>query len=242
LALQWASAESKLAVVHVTTAVGFLAAAMLLSLGSSPDPMRNAWPPPSPKPVRPPGTTLFFDDFSRGTLEGWKADRPDVWTVRRAVLKAELPDERQQRSFLYTGSEAWTDYAVDLDVCGMRGVDKGVLVRVVEGRSGIGVDLRGPGYQDALLHRREWPLGKASVINANTQWHHLRIEARGHRYRVWVNGAVLLDKEDSRRSRPAGGIALAAYSGGVGECTVYYDNIVVTALGADGGTSVGASK
>ena len=33
------------------------------------------------------------------------------------------------------------------------------------------------------------------------------------------------------RAAPAsGGIALAAYTGGVGECTVYYDNVLVTAL------------
>jgi hypothetical protein len=121
------------------------------------------------------------------------------------------------------------DVALDFDVCAMRGADKGAVVRV-EGGSGIGIDLRGPGYQDVLIHRREWPMGKARVANPNGVWHHVRIEAKGHRYRVIVNGDLVLDKLDRRSSRPRGRIALAAYTGGVGECTVYYDNIVVTSL------------
>src|SRR5262249_23485260 len=149
----------------------------------------------------------------------------------------DLPDERQLKSFLYAGSSAWTNYAVDLDVCAMRGADKGVAVRVVEGETGIAVDLRGPGYEDVLLRRREWPLAKAPVINATGQWHHLRIEARNQRYRVWVNGAVVIDKEDSKKARSSGGIALAAYTGGVKQCTLYFDNVVVTALGAGAGTT-----
>jgi len=193
------------------------------------DPARNAMPPPAPKWLRPSGHVLFSDDFSDRELKNWTADREGVWTVRSGMLKAELPDLKQEHSFLYAGSEEWTNYAVELDVCGMRGVDKGVAVRV-EGESGIGVDLRGPGYQDVVLNRREWPMGKARVTNGNGVWHHIRIEARDHHYKVWVNGALAIDKVDSRKARPRGRIALAAYSGGVGECTVYYDNVVVTAL------------
>lgn len=222
--------------------LGWLAAtAVLLGAGSAPDPTRYAAPPPSPRPATPPGRVLFADDFGAGTLDGWRADRTGVWSVRGGVLRADLPDERQQRSFLYAGSNSWTDYAVDLDVCAMRGADKGVAVRVVEGETGVAVDLRGPGYQDVLLQRREWPLAKARVINGNAQWHHLRVEARGHRYRVWVNGTVALDKVDSRKARSSGGIALAAYTGGVGECTLYYDNVVVTTLGSAGGAATDAS-
>jgi hypothetical protein len=222
--------------------LGWLAAVLVLLGTSGADPTRHAAPPPSPKPATPPGEVLFFDDFRGDELEGWKADREGVWTVRRGALRADLPDQRQQRSFLYAGSDSWTDYAVDLDVCAMRGADKGVAVRVIEGETGIAVDLRGPGYQDVLLQRREWPLAMARVVNGNGQWHHLRVEAREHRYRVWVNGAVVLDKVDSRRARARGGIALAAYTGGVGECTLYYDNVVVTALGSGGGAMSGAGE
>jgi hypothetical protein len=217
--------------------LGWLLACALMLEGAS-DPIRDATPPPSPKMARPPGRVLFSDDFHATTLaSGWRADKPEVWSLRRGVLKADMPDGRQQRSFLYTGSDEWTDYAVDLDVCAMRGADKGIAVRVVEGEGGMAVDLRGSSYQDVLLQRREWPLAKADVTNANGQWQHLRVECRGRRYRVWVNDTVLIDKEDSRKARTTGGIALAAYTGGVGECTLYYDNIVVTSLASSAQTS-----
>jgi len=104
-----------------------------------------------------------------------------------------------------------------------------VVVRV-RGRQGIGVDLRGPGYNDVLLHRTQFQLARASVVNGNAVWHHLRVEARAHGYRVYVNGRKVIAKVDNPGRVRRGRIALPAYTGGVGECTVYYDNVVVTKL------------
>ena len=203
--------------------------ATLLAFGAgSVDPMRGALPPQAPRSPAPAGRVLFQDDFSEATLAGWVRDREEVWSVRGGMLRGDLPDRKQERSFIYAGEDAWTDYAVDVDVCALRGVDKGVAVRVEGQRSAVGVDLRGPGYQDVIMHLREWPLGKARVLNANGVWHHLRVEARGQRLRVWVNGVLAIDRAEVRRARPNGRIALAAYTGGVGECTVFYDNVVVT--------------
>lgn len=194
------------------------------------DPAREAMPPLSPKSLPPAGRVLFRDDFSDRSLQGWEADRDDVWSVRGGVLRAVLPDRKQEKSFLFAGDESWTNYAVDLDVCAMRGVDKGVAVRVEGKKTGVGIDLRGPGYQDVIANVREWPLGKARVVNANGVWHHIRVESRGQSLRVYVNGTLLIDRVDAKRSPPNGRIALAAYTGGVAECTVYYDNVVVTEL------------
>ena len=206
-----------------------LLVATLLLCGAT-DAAKSPTPPPPPRPIRPEGEVLFADDFSGDDLKDWSADKIGVWSVRRGMLRAELPDQRQQHSFIYAGSSEWTDYAVDFDVCAMRGVDKGVAVRVMKGETGIAVDLRGIGYHDLVLHRRERPLAKVRAINANATWHHLRVEAQDNRYKVWLNGALMIDKVDPRRSRPRGGIALAAYTGGVSECTLYYDNVLVTAL------------
>ena len=208
-----------------------LALAVMVSGAAPSDSERNANPPPAPKYAPPPAGTLVLlaDDFRDGILAPFSPDQPGIWSVKHGVLRGDMPDGRQQHSLIFAGSTDWTDIALDLDVCQMRGVDKGVAVRV-DGERGIGVDLRGPGYQDVLLNRQEWPMGKARVINANGVWHHLRIEAKGHRYRVFVNGDLMIDKVDPHRSRPNGRIALAAYTGGGGLCTVYYDNVVVTAL------------
>jgi hypothetical protein len=207
-----------------------LAAALLglavLAVSPPADPVRQMLPLPGPRFSPPDSGVIFSDDFSHG-LEAWQPDRDGVWSVRHGLLRADLPDRKQERSFLYAGDSSWTDYTLAFDVCGIRGVDKGGVVRI-EGEQGIAADLRGPGYHDLLLQRNQWPLGRAKVVNANGVWHHVQIEAHGHRYRVWVDGALVLDRQDGHHARPRGRIALAAYTGGVGECTVYYDNVVVT--------------
>ena len=206
-----------------------VAGSALLFGATPPDMAREAIPQPSPA-FKAPQDALLAEDFS-SDLKRWDADRDSVWSIHQGMLRADLPDSKQERSFLYAGSEDWSNYAVDLDVLGMRGVDKGVVVRV-EGTAGIGVDLRGPGYQDIVMYRREWPMGRATVENGNGVWHHLRVECRDSRYRVFVDGELRLNREEGKLAskKASGRIALAAYTGGVGQCTIWYDNVVVTKL------------
>jgi hypothetical protein len=196
----------------------------LLLFGAGADPSRWATPPPSPAPQSPADSVLFRDTFSDG-LSRWHPDRDSTWSVWRGVLRVDLPDRRQERSLIYAGSPDWRDYALDFDVCMMRGVDKGGVVRVL-GENGIGIDLRGGGYQDVVAYAREWPLGKAAALNANGAWNHVRIEVKGDRLRVWVNGELGINRTQTRA--PRGHIALAAYTGGAGQCTAYFDNVLVT--------------
>jgi hypothetical protein len=209
----------------VAVMVGAFAA---LAISGSSDPTRDALPSPSPK-FHPPPTAWLADDFSDASLDPWRPDQEGVWSIRRGMLRADLRDEKQLHSLIFAGDPTWTNYAVDLDVCGMRGVDKGLVVRVQEKR-GLGIDLRGPGYQDLKLHLNELPMGRVSVINGNGMWHHLRVEIRGSVCRVWVNGDEVIQKKIPLKLPPSGSIALAAYTGGVGQCTVYYDNVVVAPL------------
>ncbi len=188
-------------------------------------------PPPSPA-FKAPANALFVDDFHGPGITKWRTDRDGVWSIRRGMLRAELPDRRQEHSILFAGDSTWSDYAVDFDVCGMRGVDKGVVVRM-HGTRGLGVDLRGPGYHDLRLQVNELPIGRANVENGNGVWQHVRIEVLGARCRIWVNGEAVIDRRVPLSLSKSGGIALAAYTGGIGECTVYYDNVVVTALAGD---------
>ena len=209
--------------------LGLPAALLLAALGGpaaiAPATLPGA--PPTPGAVAPLGDRLFTEDFR--TLDAWQADRDSVWSVEDGVLCGRLPDGKQERSFLFAGSEDWQDYAVDLDLCQVRGVDKGVAVRVRGGR-GIAVDLRGGEYQDVLLYRQQVPLGRARVVNADRMWHHLRIEARGARFAVLVNGVRVLERRDPLSSMRRGRMALVAYTGGHGECAVFYANVVVTLL------------
>jgi len=212
-----------------------LPATAILLLGAAPaDTLRDNLPPPSPALVAPTGRVLFADDFDADTLGHWRPDQEGVWAIRHGALRGELPDRKQERSLIMIAGSDWRDVRVDLDVCGMRGVDKGVVFRA-SGNQGIAVDLRGPGYDDVVLYRGRYQFGKATAINPNGQWHHLRIEAIGPRYRVFINGRLVIEHEDPKRVVP-GRIGLPAYTGGVGQCTVYYDNVVVTALDSIAGT------
>jgi len=184
--------------------------------------------PPRPPALEVPGDTLFTEDFR--TLDAWQADRDSVWSVEDGVLCGHPPDGKQERSFLFTGSEDWQDYAVDLDLCQVRGVDKGLAVCVRGGR-GVAVDLRGGEYQDLLLYRQQVPLGRVKLANADRVWHHLRVETRGARFTVLVNGVRALERRDPLGSMRRGRIALVAYNGGHGECAVFYAKVLVTRLG-----------
>ncbi len=175
------------------------------------------------------GRVIFSQDFSHSHAAGIQFDRDGVWSVVEGHLHAVLPNERQRRSFAYLGSEDWTDYSIDLDVCGLRGVDKGVAVRMQSGKAVV-VDLRGVGYGDVVMYRGYSKLGHHAAANPNGSWNHLRIEALGPRYRVFVNGQLAIDFSDPHNKRPRGRIALVAYTGGAGQCEVLYDNVIVREL------------
>jgi len=182
---------------------------------------------PSPTPAR--GVVVQAKFHTPNLPEGWTFDRPEIWSVDRGRLRARLPDEKQEKSLAYFGREHWKDYQLDLDVYGVRGVDKGFAVRS-QGEEGIGIDLRGPGYDDVVMYRGYSQLGRASVANANRRWHHVRVIVRGNRYQVFVNRRLRIDYVDEDNERPAGRLALAAYTGGAGECEVLFDNVMVRTL------------
>ena len=95
---------------------------------------------------------------------GRRADELRAVTIETGVTR-----HAEGSVLIRAGDTSWTDIAVDLDVCMMRGVDKGVVVRL-KGDAGLGVDLRGGGYQDVLMYQREWPMGRARAMNANGTW------------------------------------------------------------------------
>jgi len=200
---------------------------MSLAAGAPP----RETPPPSPD-FKPVAGALFADDFSSDSLRGWRADSAGgAWSVRDGVLRAELPDVKQAHSFLFAGDSSWVDYAVDVDVCGMRGVDKGVALRV-RAKKGLGVDLRSGGHDDVLLYATQLPVGSGKAANVNASWHHMRVEIRGNACSVAIDGRTVFDGKLRFHPPPRGGIGLAAYAGGAGQCTVYYDNVIVTSLGS----------
>src|SRR5262245_43715629 len=64
--------------------------------------------------VLPSRSVLFADDFR--SLSRWRIDGPRVWTIRNGYANAEMPNEKQEKSFLFAGSPAWRDYSVSVRV------------------------------------------------------------------------------------------------------------------------------
>ena len=107
--------------------MALLAGAALLLEGAAVDGTRFALPPSPPRLHRPSQGVLFADDFSGDSLRDWSPDQPGVWSLWRGMLRADLPDQKQLRSLAHAGDTAWTDVALDVDMCMMRGVDKGAI-------------------------------------------------------------------------------------------------------------------
>ncbi|HTR98082.1 MAG TPA: family 16 glycoside hydrolase [Candidatus Acidoferrales bacterium] len=214
--------------------IRFVTLLALAFIAGTADSSRLTAPPPPPTAIAPGPDALFSDSFS-GDLSRWHPDRPGVWEVWHGMLRADLPDQRQLRSLIWAGDPSWRDVALDFDVCAMRGVDKGAVVRGA-GDLGVGVDLRGGAYQDVVAYVRERRIGRATVLNPDAAWNHVRIETHGARLRVWVNGQLEIDRPQTHAAR--GRVALAAYTGGVGQCTIYFDNVVVRPFGSTPDRSV----
>ena len=202
-----------------------LALLVLLCVAADGDARRA---PASPATVRAPLERRALLRRFLGGLGTWNPDQPGVWTLSHGMVRADLPDQKQLRSLLRAGDPAWRDYALDLDVCMIRGVDKGAVVRLVEDTR----RRRGPARRQ-LPGRRRVRAGVAHGQGARRSTRTRpgttcasRCTATGCRSSSTANRVL----DHARAGRTHGGIALAAYTGGSGECTVYYDNVVVTAL------------
>ncbi len=185
------------------------------------------------KAASPGGRVLFEESFdaagasSRPRSPGWSMDHPEWWSVADGRLRARLPNVKQQRSLATFGSAQWHDVALDVDLCGVRGVDKGVVLEK-SGDDGLGVDLRGDRYGDLLVYRGARKLARTKFPNRNGRWYHLRVELAGDRVRVLVDGRQIADARDEKPTH--GPMALAAYTGGAGACELQFDNVRVTSL------------
>ncbi len=208
---------------------GFVVLALAVAIAHSAPSARAA----RSKPGAPGARVLFQESFdaaaasSRPRSPDWSMDHPEWWTIAGGRLRARLPDEKQQRSLATFGNPDWHDVALDVDVCGVRGVDKGVVLEK-QGDDGLGVDLRGDRYGDVLVYRGSRKLARKKFPNRNGRWYHLRVELAGDRVRVFVDGRQVADAKDEKPTR--GPMALAAYTGGAAACELQFDNVRVTSL------------
>jgi DNA-binding GntR family transcriptional regulator len=164
--------------------------------------------------------------------------------ARRVQSGAYQPDQRipQEAEFCaeFDVSKITVKKALEIlvnDGLIIRLVGKGTFVRRKKQPEALNVlgsieELMAEGEESSMevLSREELPADAevADQLHIAPGTPVLRIEARRDRFRVYLNGELEIERVDARC--PAGRVALAAYTGGIGKCTVYYDNVVVTKL------------
>jgi hypothetical protein len=147
--------------------------------------------------------------FDGRTLDGWKVQGAPYWKVVDGVLVGES-DAAKKNSILWS-KERFRDFAVEVEYRISEGHDSGIFLRHFNDQIQIGVspslkrDVTGSPY---IGSKRGYPeeAADAGAVLKPGDWNRLRIEARGTRYQVWLNGFAVLDyvSETAKEKGPIG--------------------------------------
>jgi len=181
--------------------------------------------------VAPAPSQLFADDFSTGLNPAWEIGFGEWRMVNERLKVLSFVNGRAQ---IFTGDQAWQDYAVDLDAGSfihdwIAGDDNSVAIYVrLQDRSnnmwfqiaayGAACGMKREG-EDIVIHMQEGEIGRGD--------HHLRVEAKGNKYEFLVDGQRICLFEDDTFS--SGSIGIWAAQGQEGN-EVWIDNFKVTQL------------
>lgn len=151
-----------------------------------------------------PGIESIFNGMD---LSGWREPSPNKWwSVQDGILVGNQ-DPAQEGSVLRTERE-YEDLIVQADVKFSGDVDSGIFLRKGEKwQCQIGVSRKlkrdmtcsiyspfDGGYPHQARGVERWM--------RRGEWNRIRILARGQRFRIWLNGKLVLDCEDSRFPGP----------------------------------------
>ncbi len=147
--------------------------------------------------------------FDGGTLDGWRVQGAPCWKVIDGELVGRS-DPAKKNSILWT-KRKFRDFSVEVDYRISDGADSGVFLRHLNEQIQLGTsvsqkrDLTGSPY---IGSKRGYPAeakGAADVLRPD-DWNRMRIEVRGDRYQVWINGVSVLDytSDTAREKGPVG--------------------------------------
>jgi hypothetical protein len=195
---------------------------------------------PSPK------DTLVYDDFSApqaALMEnsaagiGWVTEGPCSWQVQNGTFGTSTSGNRVF-CLATTGDLTWEDYIYEADVYGVAGVDKAIEFRVQDYYNHYYVNLRS-----------DWPFNGndslcfCKIVNGscvdyasifypsqNNTWYHLKVEAIGNHFKVYVDDNFVFEYVDPQNTFPQGKIGLGCWTGDANICSIRFDNILVADL------------
>jgi hypothetical protein len=158
----------------------------------------------------------IIDLFDGKSLAGWQAkDHSTIWSVHDGCLVGEN-DAQKSGSSLWTKA-SFTDFVFETEFSFSGNIDSGIFLRHENEQIQIGTsrslhrDMTGSPY---IANKKGYPVeavGAALLLKKN-DWNHLRIEARGRKYLVALNGKQVLDYTTDL-DQPSGPIGLQVHPG-----------------------------
>jgi hypothetical protein len=171
----------------------------------------------------------FRDDFEDGNIDGWQQFWPKGEVIWK-VVDGELECARQEQwsTEILTGEFTWTDYTVEADVKLLEDYGPGdfdIVVRATTNENGyaflIGDWVGEPSVYVQLLPDLDMKVVKPFDPLKLDKWHHLKIEAIGDKFTLWINDEKVVEYQDDTYQRGMVGFGLANY-------TARFDNVVIT--------------
>jgi hypothetical protein len=162
-------------------------------------------------PADPPATDPIFNGRD---LTGWKTPTGAFWRVEEGVLVGEN-DAAKKGSMLYTEA-SHRDVAFETDVRFEGEIDSGIMLRKPEVQVQIGVSRSLKRDMTCSFYTGHYPeearAPRAAELLREGDWNHIRIEARGDTFTVWLNGEQVSRYTDPKYTG-AGPIGLQIHAG-----------------------------
>jgi hypothetical protein len=152
-----------------------------------------------------PPTSALSAIFNGRDLSGWKAaSEPGYWSVVDGAIVGQS-DARMKGSMLYT-EKPYGDVIVEAEVRFTGEIDSGIMVRKPELQVQIGVsrslkrDMTCSFYTGTYPEEARAP--KAADLLKPGEWNRIRVEAKGDRFTVWLNGVQVSQYTDAKYAEP----------------------------------------
>ncbi len=177
--------------------------------------------------------TFLQDNFNRAALGSAWVDNVGTWTINNGrVIPGTGATQR-----IFSGDPAWTDVSFSAMISSTdTNGDIGLIFRAQAGNANYYRFRWNRGTTNNYILERVvgatiTPLGAVtgSLYNTN-RWYHVEIRVEGSRFRVYIDGAPVLDRTDAAPPWSSGRVGLYANN----QTTVGFDDILVTRLSNEG--------
>jgi hypothetical protein len=152
--------------------------------------------------------------FNGKDLSGWKVPNPNPWWSAADGVLTGQSDEKLKGHVLQT-EKAYKDFLFEGDFRFQGDIDSGVLFRKPDLQVQIGVSRKLKKDMTCSIYARGGYPGQAQGVEALLKagdWNTMKFEARGSKFKVWLNGKAVLEYEDDK-SPDAAPIGLQIHAG-----------------------------